>query len=63
MGEYIVSHLFDRYYRGTSTESCSEGTGLGMAIVQQIITAYERSIEVNSEPESGTTIVVELPYD
>ncbi|MGO3170133.1 MAG: sensor histidine kinase [Bavariicoccus seileri] len=62
MDSYTVSHLFDRYYRGTSTETPTEGTGLGMAIVQQIVTAFEGSIDVKSELNHGTTFMVKLPY-
>lgn len=62
MDSYTMNHLFDRYYRGTSTEKNVEGTGLGMAIVQQIITAFEGSIEVKSERKQGTIFRVSLPY-
>lgn len=65
MDEYTTSHLFDRYYRGTSTEAPTGGTGLGMAIVKQIVTAYEGTIEVVSEVGNGTTTLIRLPlvYD
>lgn len=62
MDSYTVQHLFDRYYRGTATQTPTEGTGLGMAIVQQIITAFEGSIEVKSKRGQGTTMIVKLPY-
>ncbi|PWA08026.1 hypothetical protein DCC39_15790 [Pueribacillus theae] len=62
MDEYTASHLFDRYYRGTSTEAPSEGTGLGMAVVHQIITAYDGTIEVKSKLGQGTSMIVRLPY-
>ncbi|GGP16972.1 sensor histidine kinase [Oceanobacillus neutriphilus] len=63
MDEDAVNHLFDRYYRGTSTETLTGGTGLGMAIVQQIIAAHGGMIEVNSELGQGTAITVRLPGD
>ncbi len=56
-----VSHLFDRYYRGTATNVAAGGTGLGMAIVKQIVTAHQGSINVKSEVGSGTTVIVRLP--
>lgn len=62
MDEYTIQHLFDRYYRGTATEIPTEGTGLGMAIVQQIITAFGGSIEVKSKLKQGTTVMVTFPY-
>ena len=60
MDEQSVSHLFDRYYRGTSTDAPTGGTGLGMAIVMQIISAHEGTIEVKSKINEGTSIVVRL---
>lgn len=43
--EQSISHLFDRYYRGTTMDAPTEGTGLGMAIVELIVTAHQRTID------------------
>ena len=61
MDEEDTKHLFDRYYRGTSTDTHVGGTGLGMAIVKQIITAQGGSVQVESEPGKGTVFLVRLP--
>ena len=61
MDEQSAARLFDRYYRGTSTDTPAGGTGLGMAIVKQIITAHQGSIEVQSRLGHGTTVTVRLP--
>jgi signal transduction histidine kinase len=61
MDEQGISRLFDRYYRGTSTDAPIGGTGLGMAIVKQIVTAHQRTIDVRSRISEGTTVVVRLP--
>lgn len=53
--------LFQRYYRGTSTEAIAEGTGLGMAIAEQIIELHGGSIVVESELGKGTHIEITLP--
>jgi PAS domain S-box-containing protein len=37
------------------------GTGLGLAIAQQIITALDGRIEVESSPELGTAFTIEMP--
>ena len=37
------------------------GTGLGLAIAQQIVTALDGRIDVESSPESGTTFIIEMP--
>lgn len=62
MDEEDTKHLFDRYYRGTSTDAHVGGTGLGMAIVKQIITAQGGSVQVESEPGKGTVFLVRLPH-
>ena len=61
MDEQSINHLFDRYYRGTSTDTPAGGTGLGMAIVKQIITAHRGTIDVKSKINEGTSIFVRLP--
>jgi len=37
------------------------GTGLGLAIARQIVTAFEGRIDVDSDPDAGTTFTIELP--
>lgn len=59
--EQSVARLFDRYYRGTSTDTPTGGTGLGMAIVKQIVTAHQGTIEVKSKVDAGTSVTVQLP--
>lgn len=56
-----VDRLFERYYRGTNTETKTEGTGLGMAIAKQIIEIHGGSIHVESELEKGTCILIRFP--
>ncbi|MFD0868887.1 sensor histidine kinase [Paenibacillus residui] len=61
MPAHTVEHLFQQYYRGTTTDSSSEGTGLGMAIVYKLIQAHNGTITVESEPSQGTTFDIRLP--
>ncbi len=48
--------LFTPYYT-----SKQHGTGLGLAIVQSVISDHGGTISVQSQPDRGTTFVVELP--
>lgn len=41
----------------------SEGTGLGLALVYQIIRAHQGSIRVDSQPEKGARFVIDLPRE
>ncbi|SDY41420.1 sensor histidine kinase [Eubacterium barkeri] len=52
--------LFERYYRGTSTEVKAEGSGLGMAIAKQIVEAHGGKIYACSEMEVGTVVTMEF---
>ncbi|MGC2451156.1 MAG: ATP-binding protein [Candidatus Sulfotelmatobacter sp.] len=48
--------VFTPYYT-----SKQHGTGLGLAIVQSVISDHRGRISVHSEPQKGTTFVIELP--
>ncbi|MNJ75048.1 Sensor histidine kinase RcsC [compost metagenome] len=61
MTAHTVKNLFQQYYRGTTTESSSDGTGLGMAIVYKLVQAHDGTITVESEPSQGTTFTILLP--
>ena len=37
------------------------GTGLGLAIARQIVTSMDGRIDVESDPDAGTTFTIELP--
>ncbi|MFS0553381.1 sensor histidine kinase [Brevibacillus sp. 179-C9.3 HS] len=58
MDEETADRLFERYYRGTDTESRTEGSGLGMVITKALVEAFGGSIEVNTAVGQGTTISI-----
>lgn len=53
-----LSSIFEPYYT-TKTE----GSGLGLMIVQRIVRDHGGELEVHSEPKSGTTFTLFLPRD
>jgi len=62
MDSQTLEHLFDRYYRGTSTKSSEvKSSGLGTAIAKQLIEAHNGTILVKSELEKGTKFIIKLP--
>ncbi|USK55935.1 HAMP domain-containing histidine kinase [Cytobacillus solani] len=65
MDEETRKHLFNRYYRGTSTDERVEGSGLGMSIAMQIAELHKGDIIVDSEINKGTvvTVCIPLPQD
>jgi len=54
--------IFERFHR-VSTGAVHEvrGVGLGLAIVDHIVRAHGGSVEVESEPGSGSTFTIHLP--
>ncbi len=57
-----LPHLFERFYRIPGTRSRShEGTGIGLALVQELVKLHGGAIRVESAVGQGTTFVVSLP--
>ena len=56
-----LPRIFDRFYRVHRPGKEIKGTGLGLAIVGKIVAGHGGRIEVESEPDQGTTFTVLLP--
>ncbi len=55
-------HAFDRFFRGDPSRSrLHGGSGLGLAIVRSIALAHHGSVDLESTPGVGTTVLVRLP--
>lgn len=52
--------IFERYYRGTNTSN-ETGSGLGMAIANDIVLAHDGDIYLISEENKGTIFFIALP--
>ena len=61
MAPEFVAHIFEPFTRErTSTQSRVQGTGLGMAIVKNLVDMMGGDISVWSEPGTGTEITINL---
>ncbi|HNR95802.1 MAG TPA: ATP-binding protein [Anaerolineae bacterium] len=58
--EQDLPFLFDRFWRGKDGGH-GEGTGLGLAIARQLVQAQGGQIQVESQPDQGTTFTIDLP--
>ncbi len=58
MDDATQARLFEPFF---TTKNPGEGTGLGLATVQRIVSAAGGVIEVQSEPDRGTSIEVFFP--
>lgn len=52
----LLPRIFDLYFT-----TKPEGTGVGLAVTQQIVTAHDGTLEVDSRPGAGTRMIVRLP--
>jgi signal transduction histidine kinase len=54
--------VFERFFRVHSTTDCAvKGTGLGLALVKELVEAHRGTIEAESELGKGTSFRVRLP--
>ena len=57
-----AERIFDRFYRADrSRTSAMRGSGLGLAIVKELVSLHHGRIDIESDPESGTTFNVSVP--
>lgn len=57
----FMPKMFEPFEIDPNNKNNSENTGLGLAIVKQLVEAMKGTIEVESEPNKGTTFIVKIP--
>ena len=57
-----LPHLFEKFYRAGANKKAAKGTGLGLALVKEIIeTLHHGQVTVESTVGQGTTFTIKLP--
>ena len=62
--EELLNRIFERFYQVDSKKyNNSPGTGIGLALTQDLVSIYRGQIHVESRPGKGSTFIVTLPVD
>ena len=59
--ELEAEKIFEKFYRVDNEQREDEGTGIGLAIVREIVEQHKGAISVDSAPGKGSTFKVRLP--
>lgn len=59
IGQEALTHIFERYYQESGKHQAS-GTGIGLALVKNLVKLHEGDIQVKSLPDIGTTFYLRL---
>lgn len=60
MDKETANNVFNPFYQGV-TDSMNIGTGIGLALVKQVIDSLNGKINVRSREGYGTTFHIEIP--
>ncbi|WP_306574098.1 hybrid sensor histidine kinase/response regulator [Anaerotruncus massiliensis (ex Togo et al. 2019)] len=64
MSRDFIPHLFEPFSRADDVKTSDiQGTGLGMAITQNIVRMMNGTIEVKSKPGEGSEFIVTISFD
>jgi len=58
----MLGRVFDRFWRAPEArERVAEGSGVGLALVRDLVLAQEGRVDVQSRPGHGSTFSVSIP--
>ena len=53
--------IFERYQQGTQTDPSQPGTGIGLALVRELVALHGGRVDVDSVPGAGARFTVRIP--
>lgn len=63
IAEQEIPKLFDRFYRVEGAQGRTlEGTGIGLALVQELVRLHGGTVQARSVPGTGSTFSVQIPF-
>ncbi|KUL21491.1 SpoIIE family protein phosphatase [Actinoplanes awajinensis] len=58
-----MPRLFERFHRiDTARSRSNEGSGIGLALVQELVGLHRGTVTAASDPDKGTTFTIRLPF-
>ena len=64
MSDELINHMFEKFRKAKlypSLERATEGSGLGLYIVKGLVEKHNGIIDIKSEINKGTTVIIKLP--
>lgn len=61
IAEEDLPRIFERYYQGDQTHASAPGTGIGLALVKDLVRLHRGDISATSKPGSGARFEVRFP--
>jgi two-component system sensor histidine kinase BaeS len=55
-----IPHVFERRWRGRNSGGVA-GSGIGLAVVRELVEAHRGTVSVDSSPGHGTTFTITIP--
>ncbi len=53
--------IFERFFQNVPESMDNQGSGIGLAITREFVRLHNGEVSVESEPDKGTTFVVDIP--
>ncbi len=63
IAEEDLPHIFERYYQGDQTSASEPGTGIGLALVKDLIALHQGQVSVTNNPHGGAMFQVVMPAE
>lgn len=56
-----LTHVFDKFYQA-DTSHATQGNGLGLPIAKKVLELHGGTLEVSSQPDTGTVFTASIPW-
>jgi signal transduction histidine kinase/ligand-binding sensor domain-containing protein/AraC-like DNA-binding protein len=61
ISEVVMPYIFDRFYSSANGNASSEGIGIGLSLVRELVILHRGEIKVESKPGKGSEFNITIP--